>query len=215
MRIKLETNTKKCGTCKLVLNISEFCKNKTKSDGINVICKECDKIAYDKYRKTINGLINGIYKSQKKHSLKRGHELPSYTKEEFKKWILEQSNFEKLYKNWVESGYNKDLTPSIDRLDDYKSYSFENIILTTWNLNKEKGHEDRKKGVNNKVSKNVMQFDLDNNYIKEYPSISIAARELGLDSSTNIAKCCRGELKTSSKFKWKFSNNKNQNICLV
>ena len=42
------------------------------------------------------------------------------------------------------------LAPSIDRKDDYKPYTFDNIQLTTWQQNKAKGHEDCKNGINNK-----------------------------------------------------------------
>ena len=38
----------------------------------------------------------------------------------------------------------------VDRLNDYKGYSFDNIQLMTWQENKDKGHRDCLNGINNK-----------------------------------------------------------------
>lgn len=166
------------------------------------------------YFKTKKGIISRMYHNQVKNSKKRGYELPSYTKEEFKTWINNQSNFDIIYDIWVENNYNKDFTPSIDRLDDYKPYSFNNIQLLTWKENNEKGKQDRKNGINNKLSKEVVQLNLEGIIVQIFPSVAIAAKTIGLKSYTNIADCCRGERKTAGGFKWKF-NDKNRNICLV
>lgn len=56
---------------------------------------------------------------------------------------------------------------------------------------------------NQKVSKIVNQYDLQNNFIKTWCSMSEAARKLKLDSSA-IAKCCRGKLKTCGNYIWKY-----------
>lgn len=52
-------------------------------------------------------------------------------------------------------------------------------------------------------SKKVDQYDLNNNYIKTYPSMKEAERELGIQT-TLISKCCRGIAKTSGGYKWKY-----------
>lgn len=55
----------------------------------------------------------------------------------------------------------------------------------------------------NSSAKRVGQYDLQENFIKEFPSAAAAARELGLDSST-ITKVCRGQNKTHGGFKFKY-----------
>ncbi len=53
-----------------------------------------------------------------------------------------------------------------------------------------------------KTSKIVLQFDLDNNLIKEYPSINEAARQTGLELA-NISNACNGKLNHTGLFIWK------------
>lgn len=56
----------------------------------------------------------------------------------------------------------------------------------------------------NSNAKKVAQYDLNNNFINEFPSAATAARELGLDSSV-ISKVCRGDkYKSHGGFKFKY-----------
>lgn len=55
----------------------------------------------------------------------------------------------------------------------------------------------------NHSSKKVGQYDLEGNFLKEFPSARMAARELNLDSST-ISKVCRGKNKTHGRFIFKY-----------
>jgi len=50
-------------------------------------------------------------------------------------------------------------------------------------------------------SRNVYQYDLDCNFIKEYKSIKNAMKETNIHSG-NISKCCSGKTKTAGGFKW-------------
>ena len=64
-----------------------------------------------------------------------------------------------------------------------------------------------KKQINGKLSKPVLQFDLNDSFIKEYPSLIQAYRETGF-SFQNISKCCNGKQKTAYGYKWKYKENK-------
>ena len=55
----------------------------------------------------------------------------------------------------------------------------------------------------NSSAKKVAQYDLNNNFIAEFPSAKEAARVLNLDSST-ISKVCRGKNKTHGGFIFKY-----------
>lgn len=55
----------------------------------------------------------------------------------------------------------------------------------------------------NSNAKVVLQYDLNNNFIQEFPSTKEAARQLKLDSST-ISKVCRGVNKTHGGFIFKY-----------
>ena len=60
-----------------------------------------------------------------------------------------------------------------------------------------------KKQINGKYSKSVLQFDLNDNFIKEYPSAHQVVRETGFNQG-NIVNCCNGKRKTAHGFKWRY-----------
>lgn len=60
-----------------------------------------------------------------------------------------------------------------------------------------------RKYINNKIP--VLQYDLNDNFIREWPSSSDAMKKLKIDSS-GIIKCCRNKLKKAGGYKWKYKN---------
>jgi hypothetical protein len=55
----------------------------------------------------------------------------------------------------------------------------------------------------NKLSKPIVQYDLDGNFIKEWGSATIVQNELGFNKS-NICNCCTGKLKYAYGFIWRY-----------
>lgn len=55
--------------------------------------------------------------------------------------------------------------------------------------------------------KKVLQFDRNNNFIKEWKSASEAERKLKI-SQANISACCRGVRKTTGNYIWRFKEEK-------
>ena len=53
----------------------------------------------------------------------------------------------------------------------------------------------------------ILQYDLDGNFIKEYPCIISAVKELGIRSS-GISNCCAGRYNQSGGYKWKYKEEK-------
>ena len=56
---------------------------------------------------------------------------------------------------------------------------------------------------NSKWNKCINQFDLQNNFIKEWVSQSEAGRFYNIDS-TGIYACCKGKQKTAAGYIWKY-----------
>ena len=79
----------------------------------------------DKFSK--EGLLYGIYHGQKSSAQRRRHPLPTYSLFALIEWCMNQKTYHKLFEAWEKSGYKHELVPSINRLDESKSYSFDNI----------------------------------------------------------------------------------------
>lgn len=62
-----------------------------------------------------------------------------------------------------------------------------------------------KKGKDNCNSKKINQYDLYGNFIKTWNSLSDITRELKIHTS-NISKCCKGKLKKTGGYIWKYYN---------
>lgn len=194
---------KLCKLCNTKREYEMFTPHKAYSDGFYPYCKECTTKRTKDYYRTKNGISTRIYMSQKSACKKRGMSLPLYTRQEFKDWLFSQDNFDSLYKDWVNSDFSKDLKPSIDRLDDYKTYSFDNIQLVTWHENNMKGRRDIMIGKNKKYIKAIIQYDEDMNIIKEYHSLRQAERETKIKNS-NLSFCCKNKNRKAGGFYWRY-----------
>jgi hypothetical protein len=192
-----ETKTKVCRKCGKEKALSEFYKAKKNRDGLYNLCKVCVAKRGKAHRHSLKGFLRKLYNNQKKRSKRRGHPQPAYTFDEFKNWFVRQPNFKFLWRQWRSSGYLKDLAPSVDRLDDSKGYSFDNIRLVTWQENNLKEHDKHKVKVN--------QYSLDGRYLKTFESLSDAAREIK-STSTNIRSACKGRRKSAGGYRWKYLN---------
>ena len=196
---------KQCTKCKEVKELSEFSKQKVNKDGLQGSCKKCVAIRIRNYYRTKEGRLKCIYDHQIQSSKKRGHERPAYTRQEFIDKYIDNKEYLSLYSKWVSSGYDKMLSPSFDRLDDYKPYSFDNLNKwMTWQENKNKSHLDTKEGRLNKNSKAVIGVNIETGCVIEFYSTREAGRN-GFHQST-VGSCCRGKLKHHKGYTWKYKS---------
>lgn len=165
---------KVCKVCNKPKDLTEFYVDKTCNDGHWSKCKECAKHAAN----TPSMLAKRTLRSQRASCKRRGHPPPVYTAQELEKWLLTQPNFSTLMNEWKASGYAKMQAPSIDRLDDYDTYHFDNIQLTTWQENRDKLNIDKISGRNNKTSTSVSSGGV------TYHSISDASRKTGINRAS-------------------------------
>jgi len=126
---------KTCMKCLRAKPLSEFNNKASTPDGKRPWCKSCVAKQALKYGRTMSGLIMSIYHGQKTLSKKRGHLPPAYSRLELEAWLKGHKDFYRLYKAWQASGHESILRPSVDRLDNSKGYSFDNIRLVTWGEN--------------------------------------------------------------------------------
>ena len=168
------------------------------------LCRSCINSSRSTYKSSGKNTKEGkaylMYSTQVQRT--KEHNLPSigYSREEFIEWCLNNKEFNKLYDEWEELKFIKNKAPSIDRLNDYLGYSFNNIRVVTWEVNNFKGKKDRINGINNKVSKRVQQLTLDNIVVAEFVSTMEAQRQTGIDNA-KISKVARGlPIKKGNKY---------------
>ena len=194
---------KQCKQCKTYTN--NFSPDKRREDGLYSYCKNCVNKKVKLLQKTKEGLITKIYSHQRSSSRKRKHELPAYSLKQLRDWCFSQDIFHKLYNDWKDSGYNKKLRPSCDRIDNAKHYSLNQLQLMTWEQNHFKASTDMKSG--NLVSgipyKAVEQRDLSGRIISIYISTQEASRLTGIYQS-GISMVCSGKRKHAGGFIWSF-----------
>ncbi len=145
-----------------------------------------------------------IYHNQLRLCKERGYPPPTYTVKELQTWCLAQTKYHELHAQWVDSGFQRMLSPSIDRLNDYKSYSLDNIQLMASGDNLKKSFNDTVNGILNKRSKAVIQKTLSGDFVAEFPSTNLAGRSLGKINGSSITAVCLGKRKKAHGFIWEY-----------
>ena len=91
-----------------------------------------------RYERSVKGIINNPFKRMRSRvrggstshpHLYKGLEICS--KEDFVGWSTTDENFLTAYISWVDSGYSRSLSPSIDRVDSSRGYTFDNMEWVT------------------------------------------------------------------------------------
>lgn len=99
-----------------------------------------------KYEKTKNGFLMRLYRNMKsrvtgvqkmKYHLYSGCSL--LDKETFYTWSKNSEIFHKLFEEWESIGYDRKLTPSVDRIDSNFGYELSNMEWVTHSENSRRG----------------------------------------------------------------------------
>ncbi len=197
-KIGIIMEVKKCTKCGEHLLVSEFYNRKQTKCGIKSMCKKCSHNHVAAHRLTKGGVVSRIYSSQKTHSALRNHPLPEYTRKELTQWLFSQSLFHELFDDWADSGYDRNLKPSVDRVFDDRGYSIDNIQLATTLANTRKQATLKRIGFKDDELKPVVAVSIGTGQIYEFISIRSASRETGV-SRNGISACCHKKRIKDSK----------------
>ncbi len=157
----------------------------------------------------MKGLTANIYSSQVRASSKHKFKTPNYTSKELRIWLFTDPVFYILFEQWRESGYEKDLRPSVDRIDDNIGYTMDNIQLMTWGSNNEKGSQSIRdksithNGLLNGGHREVKMFGLDGTFICDFISVSQCSRVTGINHQS-ISRVCRGERNKTKGYRFEY-----------
>lgn len=147
----------RCNFCGESKPKDQFTKNRSIKRGCNLECKVCKNKKQKTYRDTGNNINTKMYEKTKKGYLVRTYRnmksrvsgvlkkkshlyegLNILDKEVFYKWALDDATFNELFDNWVSDGYDRKLSPSIDRIDSTRGYDEDNIQWLTHSENSKK-----------------------------------------------------------------------------
>ena len=195
---------KACTKCKEVKELSEFNKSKKGLSGVTSVCKSCKSIDVRDRSRTKEGKLKSIYDNQVGRSKTRGDKPPTYTKKQFVDRFINDDVYMYHYRKWVASCYEKDYSPSFDRKNNYKGYSFDNITVMYWFENLNNNYKDIIKGINRKTSKAVIGTNIKTGEEIEFYSSTEAGKN-GFENSI-IGKCCKGIHKYHKGYTWKYKN---------
>lgn len=171
------------------------------SSSVNLSKLELDMFLYAKRK----------YSDIRSRARRKKFDEIKFTLSEFILWIMNQDNYKSIYLNYIASNKDRNLCPSVDRLDDYKTYSIDNIRLTIWKENKDKYNSDRLIGKNTKQSKPVIAICISTGEQTRYHSAHYAAQITGVER-TSINRSCRTNSKNpivksrSGNFIWIFES---------
>lgn len=104
--------------------------------------------------------------------------------------------------------------PQVNHKDENKENNyFKNLEWcdNKYNVNYGKRNERAKKSITTIKGRKVNQYDLKDNFIKQYVSINSASKQFNRKGS-NIRACCIGKQKTAYGYKWKYANDELQNL---
>lgn len=108
---------------------------------------------------------------------------------------------------------NPNNLPQVDHIDDNKENNcVDNLQWITnsdnmakaWKTGVRTIEKTYKRGKDNKISKSVIQYDLQGNFIKQWYCIKDIERELKFNNR-NICACCKHKRPTAYGFKWEYA----------
>jgi hypothetical protein len=200
--IKMDKSNKTCIDCGIILTSDNAYSGKINGKiYLSSRCKEDEKIKCKNYGQTKKGLITRIYANQKYLSKKRGHSSPPYSKDELYNWMISQKVFHTLFDAWTNSNYIKNLTPTCDRNNSTKPYSFLNLSIVTWEINRKNEDKENTEGIIG-GSFPIIGTNKITGESKRFISLSEASRKLSI-SIGSISLCCSGKQISTRGYFWR------------
>ncbi len=205
---------KVCKKCLIEKPVSEFKNHPETRDKLTGSCKSCISAMQrehrsknknwdcKKYEKTKNGFLMRLYRNmksrisgvqKKKFHLYEGKSILG--KEQFYELALASVEFNRLFEQYLESGYDRKLAPSVDRKDSSLGYEVDNIEFVTHSENSRRGSVAKGK-------KNPVEAFLNGVSVGIYDGVAAAGKHLNI-STGHISYVVSGKLKHAKGYTFK------------
>ena len=151
------------------------------------------------------GRIRSLYNYKRdgdnilKPRIKRGYYTVGLRKDGVRKWHL--------LHRLVAGAFilNPDNKPQVNHKDENKlNNCADNLEWCTASYNNNYGTRQERVSKSNKTCRPVLKFDLDGNLIERYHSMSEAARQNGVKSTSSIMDCCKGNITKVKGYVYKY-----------
>lgn len=134
------------GVCVIMLNMKDPQRIQREREYVREYRKRTNNSATKRYEKTKNGFLMRCYRNMKSrvsgvqttkyHLYKNKYLLP---RESFYEWAKSSDDFHRLFDRWKAAGYNRKLTPSVNRIDPSLGYEVGNMEWITHSENSRLG----------------------------------------------------------------------------
>ena len=161
------------------------------------------KETYKCYAQSPHGYLVARYCSMKERVRNRPNYINKtvdFTFQEFEN-TFDTPIFREMLQAYLASGKNLSLAPSIDRIDNNKGYSLDNIRWVTQGENSRKGAKYESSG----HMKKIKQLTSDLKIVRVWGSAKEVYLTLGYDRGS-LCCCLKGRSKTSYGYKWQYDN---------
>ncbi len=143
-------DTKKCGVCSEELPVYKFAKRKASKDGLQTQCKPCNNEGRKHRMRTDKRIFLGYKYRMMNRRVSTRHKdshlyegLPIMSKDEFISKSISDPDFNRLFDEWNDLGWELTKVPSPDRVNSSLGYLWDNIEWVTWSMNSRRGSESR------------------------------------------------------------------------
>lgn len=134
---------KMCTKCKQVKKLCDFHKANDRAGKYYSNCKKCKLNRQRSLNSHFRSAFKNIEKRLRRQNSYKNRKL-TFNWQEFQVF---KNDYKKLHAQWAKNNYKRNLTPSVDRIDNNKDYTMDNIQIITV-------HDNIKKDLNNKGSRN-------------------------------------------------------------
>lgn len=147
-----------------------------------------------RYRRTKKGILTNSYSKQK------NRKDVEYSLTELHSKFMFDYRFNRIYEEWKNKGYKKELKPTVDRIDCRRGYTLNNIHALTWEENRYKQRMELKL-----LRATPVVATVDGEIKHKFKSVSHAVKETGINQG-NISSCLAGKRKKAGGFNWVYEN---------